>query len=199
MLSTILKQIILPKAQLSLTENQSGQSKLIIKETDPASKIRKLTILDVESNSFAFTLDYPAKPDDKKKPCFKQLSPYIHPENDIGINKGCDLVLFTIYKKQHYILIMDIKSDRPNVARTQHQLENSELYVKYLISLVKHFYSEKPPRFNYIKTYTTTRPNQKSTYKNKNSRLQKDIISTFVGTINHRKEAKVNLGKLLGK
>ena len=75
MLSTILKQIILPKAQLSLTENQSGQSKLIIKETDPASKIRKLTILDVESNSFAFTLDYPAKPNDKKKPCFKQLSP----------------------------------------------------------------------------------------------------------------------------
>ncbi|MEE3386628.1 MAG: hypothetical protein VX256_00600 [Pseudomonadota bacterium] len=40
----------------------------------------------------------------------------------------------------HTALIFDLKSDKPKVEATQKQLDNSELYLKYLLSMItKHY------------------------------------------------------------
>jgi hypothetical protein len=197
---TALREIIFPSAHLPLTQDTQGQTQLIVKENAQDSKIRRLTILNIDPHSFAFTLDYSAKPNDRKRFCFKQLSPYFHPENGQGINKGCDLVLFTPFREAWYVLVMDMKSARTHNKQIHLQLHNSELFVKYICTLMSAYYSEvNIPTLNYVKTYTTTKINKNPVFAaRQRTALTPPYLAVSV-RVNQRKEASVYLGKLLGQ
>lgn len=193
-----LSSIIFPDVVLSVAGTTAGQGVLIIKEDDDASKIKKLKIMGVAEKSFAFTLDHKVSKADKKTPCFKQLSSYFHPENDVGINKGCDLVLFTQFRDVWYALVLDMKSDRPDRVATERQLQNSELFVKYVCSLANAYYPDAELlAFHYVKTYTTTNMRKNGVYQ-----ARKQPFSEYLSVsveVNDHQEASVHLGKLLGQ
>jgi hypothetical protein len=193
-----LSSIIFPEVVLTVAESTAGQGVLILKEDDDASKIKKLKIMDVGEKSFAFTLDHKVNKTDKKVPCFKQLSSYFHPENDVGINKGCDLVLFTQFRDVWYALVLDMKSDRPDRAATERQLQNSELFAKYVCSLANAYYPDAESlAFRYMKTYTTTNMRKNGVYQ---ARKQPSVECLSVSVeVNDHQEASVHLGKLLGQ
>lgn len=117
---------------------KSGNGKLTIREDAARSRLDKLTISGIPACSFAFTLDY--QPKDGRDNLFKQLSCYVHPGNREGANKGCDLVLFVFENDQWKVFILDLKSDKPKESDAEKQLLNSELYVRYLLSMVQHYY-----------------------------------------------------------
>ena len=192
-----LNSIIFPDAVLPLTEIANRKKVLILKEDDERSKIKKLTILDVPETSFAFTLDYKTGKNDKKAPCFKQLSSYFHPENGDGINKGCDLVLFTQFRGCWYVLLLDMKSDRPNKMETERQLQNSTLFVQYICSLVKAYYFDiESLALVYQKTFTTTNVRKNGVYQARRP-VPTEYLSVSIDVNDHR-EASIHLGKLLG-
>lgn len=193
-----LNSIILPDAVLPLAKMANGQGLLVLKEDDESSKIRKLKILDVPENSFAFTLDHKVGSRGRKAPCFKQLSSYFHPENDAGINKGCDLVLFTQFRDVWYVLVLDMKSDKPNRDGTTRQLQNSELFVKYVCSLIKAYYPDAGSvALVYQKTFTSTKTRKSGVYQGRDT-APPEYLPVFVKVDDHM-EASVHLGKLLGQ
>ncbi len=193
-----LSSIIFPDVVLPVAETTAGQGVLILKEDDDASKIKKLKIMDVGVNSFAFTLDHKVNKTDKKVPCFKQLSSYFHPENDVGINKGCDLVLFTQFRGIWYALMLDMKSKRPDRVATERQLQNSELFVKYVCSLANAYYPDAESLvFHYMKAYITTNMHRNGVYKAR-KQPSSEYLSVSV-EVNDHQEASVHLGKLLGQ
>lgn len=191
----ILMQIINPDVVLPIVDN-NGQNELIVKETDASSKISKLTVKGISNNAFAFSLDFVADRNDPRRSCFKQLSAYLHPENNQGINKGCDAVLFTEHKNKYYILILDIKSDRPNKAATEKQLDNSELFIKYLVMLLRNNgLSQDLASFIIQKTFTTTRIIKGRSHTSNNS----SVKYLQVPVSSNDGKAYVHLGKLLGR
>lgn len=130
-----MKQIINPDVIVNIaTESQT----LTLKESGADSKIKKLHIQNIPQNTFAFTLDYqPSGPENRM---FKQLSCYVDISNKNAINKGCDLVLLIPQIKHYTVLLFELKSKKPKQVATEKQLLNSELYVRYLMTLVKHHY-----------------------------------------------------------
>lgn len=110
----------------------------MLKEDGSDSRISTLYITNIPDTAFAFTLDH--QPGGKDNRWFQQLSPYVDKRNDKGVNKGCDLVVLWQEDNVHTALIFDLKSDKPKVEATQKQLDNSELYLKYLLSMItKHY------------------------------------------------------------
>ncbi|MBP2848363.1 hypothetical protein [Dickeya oryzae] len=126
-----IKEIINPEVVIN---QDIDNNELILKEDGADSKISKLYITNIPSDSFAFTLDH--QPGGSTNRWFKQLSPYVAAGNDKGINKGCDLIVLWHKDNAYTALVFDLKSDKPKVDATQKQLDNSELYLKYLLSMI---------------------------------------------------------------
>jgi hypothetical protein len=180
----IIGDILNDKVKVLLTKTKSG-SQLNFTENSPSSKIHKVLINDIPDNSIAFTLDYDV-PDDRS---FKKLSPYFNPKNDKGINKSCDLVILSIkdiqeknekgeVKAKAEILITDFKSDTIG-PRGATQIENSILFVEYIMRLVDNFYSLKISPF-FIRRIITTQAKKKpigNTIQNDRSKLRVVPIS----------------------
>lgn len=125
-----MKEIINPHVVI---EHDIVKKKLLLKEDGTDSKIKKLYITNMPENALAFTLDHqPVGPTNR---WFKQLSPYVHVGNDKGVNKGCDLIILWQEGEQHYALVFDLKSDKPKREATQKQLNNSELFLNYLLTM----------------------------------------------------------------
>uniref|UniRef100_UPI0033658D3B hypothetical protein n=1 Tax=Candidatus Albibeggiatoa sp. nov. BB20 TaxID=3162723 RepID=UPI0033658D3B len=129
------RKIINPDVVLDII---TGDRELVLREKGVNSKINKLHITNVPVDSFAFTLDYDDSP--KNKICFQQLSIYLNRALE-SVNKSCDLVLVIPDLENKYkILILDLKSDKPNLNDTEKQLLNSELYVRYILSMLQYHY-----------------------------------------------------------
>ena len=189
------QEIIFPAAIINFSTDINGV--LILKENAPESKIKKLSIQGVPEQSFAFTLDHKSKQDDR---WFKQLSCYVNPSNEMGVNKSCDLVVVSFKDNQWQILIFDLKSDKPNITETEMQLFNSELYVRYIVSMIKHHYKIDIDSLNirYQRTIVTTKIAKGSIYS-PNSRRQKSNNSFLPVPVQPKnQEATVHFGKLLG-
>lgn len=199
-----MKAIVNPSVTLSVTiKNQ-----LFVKESDPTSNIKKLCIDDVPQNAFALSLDHQSG---QHKHCFIQLSCYTNRSTKI-INKGCDLILFVPIKPDHediesddknlawQILVCDIKSNKPKLKDTKDQLCNSELYVRYLLSMAKEHYGiaieDVVFRWSIVKTNTrnSRRPTTSPHKRNQTNPLPYHETVVHVG---RRKEARVHLGALL--
>ena len=155
------------------TENQT----LTIKEDAPQSKIKKLFINGVPENAIAFTLDYKTR---RNPRCFEQLSCYFNKTSEI-INKGCDLILIAPQTDSQWkILIFDLKSDRLKVKETNEQLLNSELFILYLLLILKEYYKIEISNPEFRKTVGTTneRYPDKSTSYRPNSNKKESMMNT---------------------
>lgn len=191
-----LRKIINPDVVLGIA---TYEKQLVIKEGDPLSKIKKLTINGIPERSFAFTLDYqPGNPESRH---FKQLSKYVNSENGDGVNKGCDLVLFfTDNENKPVFLIMDLKSEKPNMSETSKQLLNSELYVRYLLSMTKSFYGIRINNAVFKQSIVTTslrNVSRSPIYRSNKVNRKQYLFTNKTVVVNNRKEARVQLGALL--
>lgn len=137
MIST-LEEIIDPNSRVDIIGEHSNQ--LILKENSKESKISKLVIKNIPSNCFAFTLDCADKVKGKS---YSQLSSYLNDSNDKGINKSCDLVIMCFKEDMKLVEVdlIDLKSDKIKPQRCESQLDNSELFIRYLLDMINFYYS----------------------------------------------------------
>lgn len=155
-----ISKIVDSRVVIAVTSKADG-CEVILKENDDGSAINELKITGVPDSSFAFTLDFNEVSKKKGKPSrlFKQLSSYISSSNGDGVNKSCDLVI--ISPEEHVdgfklnVLVLDLKSERGG-AKGEVQVENSILFINYLLSLAKHHYAEKHKEIVYFKRLITT-------------------------------------------
>ncbi|POE38582.1 hypothetical protein [Pectobacterium odoriferum] len=155
---------------LSKAETEDSSS-IIIREDGVSSEIKELTIKEIPDNSVAFTLDFSEKKSsDTEKSYFSQLSPYFDKGNGCGINKSCDLVIITQSNEKFIILIFDQKSRSPDLDLANIQLENSKIFITYIISLIRFFYNEDIREENLVfkKAIGTTRPVKRGTNTSSN-------------------------------
>jgi len=152
-----IKKIIDPRVSIPVI-TLKDDCELILTESDPASHISKLIIKNIPDDSFAFTLDYnPTSDVDSRK--FKKLSPYLCSSNNIGINKSCDLVIMTPKVTQEMpnldVIVLDLKSSTTG-ERAKIQLENSILFIDYIINISDHFYGKEFKKIRFFKKLITT-------------------------------------------
>jgi len=157
-MSSNLEKIINKRVIIPVIRTQSA-SFIDLNENDQASKIKELRIVDIPDNSIAFTLDFNDTTTRKggEARTFKKLSAYLSPENSDGINKSCDLVIVTSTenKKKLKVIVLDLKSDKAG-SRGEMQVENSVLFIKYLLSLLDFHYNENYEDVVFFKRLITT-------------------------------------------
>jgi len=192
-----LRDIINPEVIVNIaTEDKT----VVVKEKDTNSKIKKLIITDLPKDTFAFTLDY--QPGGTKNKKFKQLSNYVNAECDYGVNKSCDLVIVSKpdNKCSYNVLVFDLKSTKPIKNNTKKQLLNSELFVKYLMTLLTNHCNVNSTISNYYRAIVISdkRANRKNkTYPkpSKSTKLNEDFKIVNV-QVNNNKFGSVNFNKL---
>lgn len=134
----ILNKDVLFKMSATATPDSSV---LVICEDGNFSEIKELTIEKIPDDSIAFTLDFSNKKNAKGNgTLFSQLSPYFDKGNGDGVNKSCDLVLMTRNSNKFTILMFDQKSKKPDIDASFLQLENSRLFISYMIDIVSLIY-----------------------------------------------------------
>lgn len=129
-----LKDVLNKDILVTICTNKQFSSFIKVKEDSPDSKIKELTITNLPENIIAFSLDYKDK-NPKKDILFRQLSYYVD-NTKSGVNKRCDLIIVWLENSKLYALVLDLKSGRPSIQETNKQLQNSELFLKYLLQLV---------------------------------------------------------------
>lgn len=190
-----LKETINPDVIVDISD---ADKTILIKEDGADSKIKKLLIKGVPSNTFAFSLDH--QPGGRDNRFFKQLSCYINAACDSGVNKGCDLVVVSQLDDGGYdVLIFDLKSDKPRKDATEKQLLNSELYVKYLMSMLESHCQIDISNIKYRRAIVTT--DARAVRKNPTYRPNKSVASDTNYkvknvTVNRAKESSVHYGAL---
>lgn len=118
-------------------------SVLVVREDGELSEIKELTIKEIPDDSIAFTLDFSSKKNSKENGAlFSQLSPYFDKSNGDGVNKSCDLVLITRDGDKFTVLIFDQKSKKPDIESSFLQLENSRVFVSYVINIISLIYKD---------------------------------------------------------
>ncbi|GAB2189768.1 hypothetical protein MAH1_13760 [Sessilibacter sp. MAH1] len=130
----VMREIINPDVVINY---DTEKKQLTLKEDGADSKVAELYIKQMPENALAFTLDYQPK---KEKQKYKQLSLYVNSTNDVGVNKRCDLIILWQDAEQKRALVLDLKSDRLKPKDNQKQLDNSELFLKYLLSMAEVHY-----------------------------------------------------------
>lgn len=189
-----LKKILSDDILLPLPDDKGT---LRVKEQAPEAKIKTLDISGVPIDSIAFTLDH--IPNDRSRGvCFKQLSCYLNATQEF-VNKGCDVVIVSRFKQKWRILILDLKSDKPKLGKTEAQLKNSKAFVAYILSLLNtHYpdYAVPDPRFELV--IVTTRTRKESVYKPNEARLEQGPFRVVNPTRYQGGQASVHFGKLIG-
>lgn len=145
-----MRKIINPDVVINY---DAAKKQLKLKEDGADSKVAELYIGNIPENALAFTLDYQPKKDRQK---YKQLSLYVNSTNDVGVNKGCDLIILWQDGKQKRALVCDLKSDRLKPKDNQKQLDNSELFLKYLLSMAEVHYGIDASGIEIDKAIVTT-------------------------------------------
>lgn len=135
--SILNKDVILPLSNSARPDSSS----VIIQEEGELSEIKELTVKQIPDDSIAFTLDFSSKKTAKGKGAvFSQLSPYFDKANADGINKSCDLIIISRKNDKFCVLIFDQKSKRPNISESFLQLENSRIFILYMINIIAFIY-----------------------------------------------------------
>ena len=145
-----MREIINPDVVINY---DTAKKQLKLKEDGVDSKVAELYIEHIPNNALAFTLDYQPK---RNKQKFKQLSLYVNSTNDVGVNKGCDLIILWQDTEQKRALVFDLKSDRLKPKDNQKQLDNSELFLKYLLSMAAVHYGINVDSIEIDKAIVTT-------------------------------------------
>lgn len=192
-----IKKIIDPRVSIPLI-TLKDDCEIALTESDPASHISKLVIKNVPDNSFAFTLDYNETSGKKgiESRIFRKLSPYLCSSNDIGINKSCDLVIMTprISQENHEldIVVLDLKPSTTG-GRAEIQIENSILFINYIINLSNHFYGEEFRKIKFFKKLITTAAKKAPI----SSRMPPDVIKNLSVKVQPNKVSTILYPRLL--
>lgn len=145
-----MREIINPDVAINY---DTAKKQLKLKEDGADSNVAELYIEHIPDNALAFTLDYQPRKDKQK---YKQLSLYVKSTNDVGVNKGCDLIILWQDTEQKRALVFDLKSDRLKPKDNQKQLDNSELFLKYLLSMAEVHYGIEVGGIEIDKAIVTT-------------------------------------------
>jgi len=123
-----LKCTIVIEAQKKIVYNDEF---IKIKEDTPNAKLKSITINKFNSQdiTFAFSLDLP------EFNTVNKIS-YINKKN---INKGCDGIIFLLRNNNLFILLCELKSDKPHKRDFENQLKSSEAFVYYLLKIISIF------------------------------------------------------------
>ncbi len=151
-----LKQIILPKYELSINSSKVEDSSIIIKETQKDTKLKTVELTGFFSeHTYGFTLE--GKKEDNQPIC-----KYFDSEQK-NINKVCDGIIFSQIENKNYILFCELKSDRLTPSDYLVQYQNSTLFIDYLINILNNFYlQEYQPNYKYLLFHTETKQNSKA-------------------------------------
>lgn len=144
----MISQLLRPQLFFSI----SPTGELNIKELDPSAILKNLRIERVPITGSAFTLDYTPDAALKKSlgKAFSQLSCFIAGNHSLA-NKSCDLVLFSGSSGELDVILADLKSRSPTKSECVKQLRNSELFVDYLLSLLREYHGVSiTPRYRKI-------------------------------------------------
>lgn len=142
-----LKRVINPSVLLSIVDIDEVH----IKEPDVSSKMKKLCVTGISSDSIAFTLDFGSS---SKGFCSPSL--YFNSANSDGLNKSCDSVVATYSKGELHVLLLELKSDKPSVRRAEQQLYNSRLFVEYMLRVIDWLYGVNAIKVNYHSVVATS-------------------------------------------
>lgn len=109
-------------------------------ETASNSKVKKVKFYGFHSNEdfFAFSLDYD-KENMRCQKTYQRLSMHLNIRHN-KINKKSDMIFVLKEDKVLYFFIIDLKSSNYRDKDTECQLYNSELFINYLISLIKEYH-----------------------------------------------------------
>ena len=119
-----LKEIVNPKAVIPVSSPLKLCEERNFKND---KKCRFVELKGLEGQNFIFKLDAEE---------LGQISNYFNPQTK-GINRACDAVLFTLIKEMQYIFFIELKSG--NIKGAKEQLQNAELFVSYLGSILKEY------------------------------------------------------------
>lgn len=140
MIINSLKSIIQTKYEIPITPMNSINSSVIIKETKPDAKLKRVEITGFSPDeTYAFTLDVEER--DKNK---KTISKYFSSSEE-NINKVCDAVIFTKLNQKDYIFFCELKSEKPKAKDYMIQYQNSTLFIDYIVEILNSFYLQELP------------------------------------------------------
>lgn len=143
-----------------LKKNNNNNNRFFsIFEDSTGSKIKKLNINNIPDESMAIFLDPPMQRIKKKdKPKFSVLNHYVNDGHPSGVNKRCDAVIFFYdsEKKVLKVILFELKSSNPDFFKLSKQLLNSEMYIKYLMSIAGEFIDDCFKCIEYLKVVVKT-------------------------------------------
>lgn len=159
------------KVSIAINKRLKQPPFLVVVEEGTLSAIKRLYVLNLPVNSYAVSLDVSTtKFSENEKVQFARLNHYLDKSNSSGVNKRCDLVLFTEDNGEECIYIFDLKSSDPDPEDVCKQLVNSEIYIKYILELARFFYKKDISRVSFLKVVGTTRVRKRQTYANEELR-----------------------------
>lgn len=131
------RELLRPELLISIDGNRSA----VVKESDRSAVLRRLEIRDLPGDCIVFELDHTPTGHlkSKLKNAFKQLSCLINDQH-ASANKSCDFVVVSEGPDGLTILLGDLKSLNPHKGSCVAQLKNSELFVRYLVSLINEYH-----------------------------------------------------------
>lgn len=160
-----VSSIFSSKVCIDIHHQLNKPSFLIVIEDGIKSAIRRLHLENLPSRSYAVSLDTPtSKFSEEEKIQFSRLNHYLDKSNGTGINKRCDLVLFTEMDGIETVYIFDLKSADPDPDAACLQLMNSEIYIKYILELANVFYKKDMSNVKIFKVIGTTRVRKQVSY-----------------------------------
>ncbi|MGK7955860.1 MAG: hypothetical protein AB4063_11480 [Crocosphaera sp.] len=151
-----LKQIVIPKYELSINSSKIDNSSIIIKETKKDTKLKTVEITGILSeHTYGFTLE-------GKKQDVQPICKYFDSKQK-NINRVCDGIIFTQIENKNYVFFCELKSDRLTPSDYLVQYQNSTLFIDYLVKILNNFYlQEYQPDYKYLLFHTQTKQNSKA-------------------------------------
>lgn len=126
---TVLKDIICKKAHLSgaYTSRHNSKKCFILREKSKTAKCTEVNLVGFESEdkTFGFKLDMKNT---------KKISPYF--ENNKGLDKGNDGIIFTTINSRKYVFICELKDGGRGYIS---QFKSTSCFIDYLKSILKRF------------------------------------------------------------
>ncbi|MBQ0327624.1 hypothetical protein J9231_07140, partial [Providencia rettgeri] len=149
-----------------------------------------LYIYDLPDEILALTLDVDTTGmGDRKKAIYSCFTHYFKKRNTKGVHKRCDLVLFNPTPNNFFVILFELKSSDPDMDDAICQLRNSQLYIDYVINVLREFYELKQPIVIH-KIIGTTRI-RKSTTRVQKERMAKICREKQLLNDNNVKEIKI--------
>ncbi|MDJ0511753.1 MAG: hypothetical protein QNJ64_21280 [Crocosphaera sp.] len=167
-----LKKVINQKYELLINNDNPNDSSIIITEKHPEAKLKRVEIKGFNSSlTYGFKLDL-----DNERICN-----YFAPNASI-INKACDGIIFTQLNEQNYIFLCELKSQRLKEEECVLKYKNSELFLDYLLNILKNFY-EIDKSISFIYKYVLF-DIKKNTKKNRKTLTKRQKVETEPFTYN---------------